>query len=251
MDRISRLVVAAGTLRRRIWASLPWGVRIAEFMTRMALTQTDAYGQAFYEVFLKNDVADVPNPRGSEAKRFGMRAYKALMSKFHNPQLVEDVLSSFMMRFIESGAKHLRDGASLADAENYVLRGLTNEGLNHLRKKREVSDTYVSEGEEKRHELPIFDEDTVERQLRRLLPRMRSKLEAIHPDAPLYVKLSLIDGHTDQEIIGDVARGIPSMLEHPYGRQGGPLEPRQWSVTYRPQIYAVLKRNFQDLQSAV
>jgi DNA-directed RNA polymerase specialized sigma24 family protein len=201
-----------------------------------------------YSVFTDRGVADVPDPRGSLAKAFGKRAYMMLMSKFHDLQFVEDVMLNFLVRFLESGSRHLKPDMSLRDSENYVLRSLTNEALNAKRKKREVSDTYTSEGDEKRHELPIFDEDTAERQLKRMLPRIKSKLEAIHPDAPLYLKLSILDGYSDREILGDVEHGGSSLLTHPYGKQGKPLNEKVWNGVYKPQIFAVLKNNFGDAQ---
>jgi hypothetical protein len=145
----------------------------------------------------------------------------------------------------------LRPGSSLRDAENYVLRGLTNEALNALRKKREVSDVYVDEGEEKRHELPIFDSDTAEMQLRRMLPKVRHQLEAVHPDAPLYLKLSIVDGYTDREILGDPAHGIPSLLDTPTSSQGRPLNEKLWNTHYKTRIYDVLRRNFGEVSAPV
>ena len=248
MERIARLVTASGVLRRKIWASVPLRLRFADFFTRLAVTTIDSFGSGIYSVFADRGVVDVPDSGSTLAKAFGKRAYVMLASKFHDPQLVEEVMMNFLVRFLESGSRHLKPESSLRDAENYVLRSLTNEALNQKRKKREVSDTdLTSEGEEQRHELPIFDEDTAERQLKRMLPKVRSKLEAIHPDAPLYVKLSILDGYSDREILGDVEHGVPSLLSNPYGRQGKPLNEKSWNMTYKPQIFAVLKQNFGDM----
>jgi hypothetical protein len=254
MDRIARLVTASGDLRRKIWASLPLRIRVAEFFTRLAVSTADAFGRTMFEIFAKHGVEGVPDPRGIEARQFGKKVFLNLMSKFHNPSLVEDVMSGFALRFLETGVKTLKKDSTLREAENYVLLGATREGLNALRskqKKREESDIYVSEGEERRHDLPVFDEDTAEQQLRRMLPKVKHKLEAVHPDAPLYLKLSILDGHTDREILGDPEHGVPSLLPHPYGRQGGPLTERLWNTKYKPAIYAVLKDNFGDLQISV
>jgi len=226
---------------------MPLQLRFAEFLTRLAVTTIDSFGSGIYSVFADRGVVDVPDPRSSLAKAFGKRAYVMLASKFHDPQLVEEVMMNFLVGFLEKGSKNMEPGWSLRDAENYVLRGLTNAALNAKRKKREVSDTYTSEGEEKRHELPIFDEDTAERQLKRMLPRIKSKLEAIHPDAPLYLKLSILDGYQDREILGDVEHGVPSLFTHPYGKQGKPLNEKVWSNVYKPKIFAVLKDNFGDM----
>jgi len=248
MERIAQLVQASGNLRRKIWASMPLQLRFADFFTRLAVTTIDSFGSGMYTLFADQGIAGVPEPRSLPAKEFGRRATRMLLSKYHNPQFVEDVMLNLLVRFLERGSKYLKPEWSLRDAENYVLKALMNDASNAKRKKREVSDNYMSEGDEKRHDLPIFDEDTAERQLKRMLPKVRTKLEAIHPDAPLYIKLSILDGYQDREILGDVANGVPSKLTHPYSRQGKPLTEKTWSVTYKPQIFAVLKDNFGDLE---
>lgn len=255
MNRIARLVTATGDLRRKIWASLPLRIRIADFFSRLAVSSADAFGRTMFEIFAKHGIEGVPDPRSSEARQFGKKVFLNLMSKFHNPSLVEDLMSSFAVRFLESGVKNLKKDATLREAENYVLLGVTREGLNVLRSRRnkpEESDIYVNQGDEMRHDLPIFDEDTAERQLKRMLPKVKNKLEAVHPDAPLYLKLSILDGYTDREIFGDVAHGVPALLPHPYGRDGKtPLTEKTWSTTYKPQILRVLRDNFGELGISV
>lgn len=244
MERIANLVRTAGSLRRKIWASLPIQVRLADFCTRLAVGATDAFGRGMYEIFIKNGVDGVPDPRGTEAKQFGTQAYRFLVSKFQNPQLVEDVLANFSLRFLSSGASHLKPGSSLKDAQNYVLHSLKNEAMNHLRKKyrkMEVTDTYnTSEGEEQRHELPIFDyhgdpTKEVSRKVRALMPRIRAKLNRIHPAAAQYVELRMIEGYSDVEIFGD-----PPMLDDNTGRQGQPLSPKSWGNRIKKEIKQVL-----------
>lgn len=266
--RTARFIEASSTLRRRIWASLPWHVRLAEFFTRLAVSSADAFGRAIYAEFLTHGIVNMPDINGQPAstfsgaprslanrlppgygREFGKKAYGMLINKFHNPTLVEDVLSSFMLRFMEKGAANLRAGASRQEAEHYVMQGLTRQALNAIRDKgKEVSDVYFSgDGEEQKHDLVIFDEDSAQRQLARMLPKIKHKLEAIHPDAPLYVKLSVIDGYTDREIIGDPEHGVPSMLPNPVTKTGKPLTQRNWDMSYKDPIFAVLKKSFADL----
>ena len=247
MERIARLVQASGALRRHIWASMPLQHRFADFFNRCAVTTSDSFGSGIYTVFANKGVADVPDPRSTLAKAFGRRSYAMLMGLLRDSQRVEDVMMTFMVRFLDSGSKHLDANRSLHEAEGYVLKSLKHEALNAGRKKREVSDFYTSEGEEKRHDLPIFDEDTAERQLTRMLPRIQNALEAIHPDAPLYVRLSIIDGYTDREILGDPEHGKPSKLPHPYGKSGVPLNESLWSI-YKRSILNLLRSTFGDLQ---
>ena len=260
--RVANLVKSSSVLRRQIWASLPWRVRVADFFTRLAVSMTDAFGEAVYGEFLKKQVEKMPAHKGTSAeslnprrpprgygKDFGKKAYRVLMRKYHNPELVEDIMSEFLVRFL-SGSYQIKPGATLAEAENYVILGLRSQAQRILKKKKEISDVYFTDGEENKHELSVVDEDSVESQVKKQLPKMKSKLKAIHPDAEKYIILSLIEGRTDREIIGDVENGIPSMLDHPYSKHDKPLNERLWG-SYKTKIYDVLKSNFDYLQVSV
>jgi len=269
MYRVAHLIEASGKLRRQIWASLPFHLRFAEFCTRLAVSTSDAFGKAVYGEFLTHGITEgMPKIRGKPAsefditrkpvanylphgygRNFGGLAYSTLMKKFHNPHLIEEVMSDFLVRFLSGGSKKIRPGSTRRQAEQYVLTSLSNEALNAIRKKKEVSDVYISdEGGERRHELPVFDEDTVGKYVKRMLPKIRNQLKAIHQDAPLYVKLWLVDGYTDREIIGD---GTKALIPHPYSRQGKPLNESSWSVIYKPKIRDVLKEGFEELRLSV
>jgi hypothetical protein len=270
--RTARLVEAASSLRRRIWASLPWRLRLAEFLSRLAVSPIETFGKVIYAEFLSNEVQGMPDIHGKPASEFdtsrkplanrlptgygqdfGKKAYLMLMAKFHQPTMVEDILSSFMLRFIESGSKGIKPGSTLREAQNYVLVGVNREGLNYIRsqkRRQEVPDVYVSDEGEKPLDFGIFDEGPEANHLERILSRIAPQLRHIHPDAPLYVKLSL-EGHTDREIIGDPKRGVPSMLSHPLSSQGKPLDDRFWNAVYKPKIFEVLKSEFKELPIAV
>jgi DNA-directed RNA polymerase specialized sigma24 family protein len=248
MDRAACLIHASSALRRKIWASLPFSVRLADFFAKLAVTTTQAFGETLFAIFAKQGIEEVPNPKGPEARAWGVDVYRHLVTKFRNPQLVEEVMENFAVRFWGESDK-LRPDSSLKDAKSYVLRAVTNETLNTLRRKHEVSDVYVDEGAEKRHELPIFDDagggesdDRAQHMFTKMLPRVRSKLEAIHPDVPLYLKLQL-EGYTAREIVGDVAHGVKSMLTNPYTKRGEPMTERRWSA-YKDAISKVFYHAF-------
>jgi DNA-directed RNA polymerase specialized sigma24 family protein len=273
MDRVSYIINASGQLRRKIWASLPFSLRLADFFTRLAVSFSEAFGKTIYAEFLIQGVTEMPDIKGQPAsefdlshkpvadhlpsgygKEFGQQAYRVLMRKVNRPEVVENIMGDFLVNFLEKGSKHIQPGTSLRVAEGYVITSLLNEWKNVLRTKsrriKERSDIYYSpEGREERIEQPVYDEDDLERQVKRMLPRMQSHLKAIHPDAPLYVKLSLIDGYSDREIVGDIEHGIPSMLTQPYGKRGNPLDEKDWGMVYKPKIFELLKKNFSELQS--
>jgi DNA-directed RNA polymerase specialized sigma24 family protein len=268
MERIAKLVLAAAEARRKIWASLPFGVRLAEFMSRLASSTTDAFGKVMYAAFLNSGVTDMPDINGKPASEFdlarkpianrlpngygrdfGKKVFLILMGRLHNPETVEELMQDFALKFLEEEAKHMKPGWDLTHAQNYVLRAMQNRALNRLRLKHEVSDVLGRPGdEEESHSIydvtPSFDEASAEKLFNeRMLPKVRSKLNAIHPDAERYVRLSLLEGYKDREIVGDPEHGIPTMLDHAQG-----MTERNWNSHIKPKIFKVLKDNFQDLR---
>lgn len=267
MERIAKLVAASTAVRRKIWASLQFSVRLADFFGRLASMTTDAFGKVIYAEFILRGVEDMPPVHGKPVselphsksianklppgygREFGKKAFLVMMGKLHNPQQVEELMSEFLVNFLESGSKHLREGVTLHEAHNYVLRALQNAIIDWLRKKREVSDSMGGEDAHSIYDVtPTFDEESAEKLFdERMLPKVRTKLRGIHPSAEQYIKLSLIEGYTDREILGDPAHGVPSLLEHPLTSSGLPLTEKSWSTSYKPKIFSVLKNSFEDL----
>jgi len=250
MDRTAKLVEAAEDLTRRLWASLPWHVRLADFLLRVAVSPAEAFGIGIYSEFAKHGITGIPDNYKREAQAFGKRAYTLLLSKYRNPRMAEEILSEFLLRFMEKGSAKLNPGTDVKAAENYVLTGVVREGINQLRsmqRRREDPDVYFSNSDEEvQRETPVFDQDNDETLLIRALSKMRPKLERIHPDAALYLKLSLIDGYKDRQIIGDPAHGVKSMLPHPFSSQGKPLNEASWNLTYKKPIMALVKSHFSE-----
>lgn len=270
MERLARLVSASTALRRRIWASLPFRIRIAEVFSRLASMGTDAFGKVMYGEFLNHNVSGLPDIHGKPAlevangkknitnrlppgygREFGRKCFLMLMGLARNPQVVEEIMADFAVKFLESGSKHLREGTTLREAENFVMRSLKNANIDRMRKKRELSDN-LGDGEEGEARslydvTPTFDETTVEKLFdERMLPKVRQRLKTIHPSAEQYVKL-IIDGHSDREILGDPEHGEPSLLDDPLTTTGKHLNEKNWG-SYKVKIFDVLKKEFQDLQ---
>lgn len=256
MDRVARLVTASVGLRRQIWASLPFNERYAHFLSRLASSLTDAFGKTIFGEFIAQGVQGMPDVHGKPAdgistnrlpsgygRDFGMKAYKTLISKYHNPTFVEDVMGNYVVKFLDSKSFTAQ---GLKEAETYVLRGLSNTAVDMLRKKKEMSDIktrHDDEDDETEH-LEVSDEpqQSAEQILGEVLPHLKTKLTAIHPDAMKYIQLSLVGGYTDREIVGDVKNGVQSMLSHPYNTKGSPLNSVNWNQLYKTKIYDVLKR---------
>lgn len=269
MIRIAQLIRTAGQVRRLIWASLPFRLRLAEVLCRLASSTTDVFGTGMYGVFLEHGVDGMPPINGKPAaewvaqhsvrrlpsaygRDFGKKAFSSLMLKYHNPEIVEDLLSTFMVRFIEKAGKYLKSGTSLREAEAYVMRSLYNEGINVLRRKRwEVGESTLNRDDDDRggylERVPTAEpeesEAEQEEHFNDLLVKLRPKLRRIHESAEQYLRL-LAEGHSDTEILGNPGQGRPSMLDHPYNANGGALTPSAWNpykVKIKHLIYPLLK----------
>jgi hypothetical protein len=162
------------------------------------------------------------------------------MSKFHREDLALDIMQDFFTRFWRQGQKNLKPDTSLREAESYVFSGVLNQGLNSLRKKTEKSVEQQVDGESvSTYDItPAETDDKPKLDLRRIPPALKSKINHIHRDAELYLKLSGIEGHSDREILGELSdphdKNSPikpetSLLKHPYNADGAPLKEKTWN----------------------
>lgn len=264
MNRVAQLIEAADEIRRRLWASIPWGIRVAELFMRLAVSPQEAFGQGVLLEFEKVGVTGLPAKHGRAfpsdiARDIGRKAYGIAMSVTRSPTKAEDVLSSFYVRLLKGGSHGLA-GKELHHAEQSILMGVKNEAINLInftKRRKDIQHSDVrhdDEGGESHVEAPVFHslediEHNFPRDLvMRELPQMHHELERIHQDAPLYVKMVLLDGMQDKEIVGDPKHGKPSKLPHPVNKRGDPLTPQSWDMTYKPQILQVLKKHFDRME---
>ncbi len=251
MDVVARLTVASERLRRQIWGSLPWRVRVADLLMRLAVSTAEAFGKTVFQLFKKQGVTGMPEPSDHAAKEFGSMVFKMLIAKFGR-QLggdVEDVMSSFLVR-LWKGADNIKPGTEFAHAKNIVSRGVINEGINYVKARKNKHEQGITREDDEGGESTVdFDdpdalhdmEGTVEgRELLRNLGKVKHDLERIDPDAPLYVELALTSGLSDKEIIGDPPKGVPGKLPH-YTKSL-----QNWMAFINPKIYKVLKEKIGD-----
>lgn len=270
MDRVAQLIKTAGEIRRAIWASLPFSERLAEVMYRLATSSSDAFGVGIYGLFLEHGVEGMPDIGGRPAAEFrgrrlpstyghefGKAVFLMLMRTFHNPTTVEDLMSKFLVRFLERAGGLLKPGLKLKEAEGYVLRAMRNEGLSHIRRQRwETNESQLRSRDDDEAGPGFLDKspaknDTQEEVFSKLLDEhsIRLKLKRIHPSAEQYVRL-MLEGYKDVEIMGNPSRGTPSMLSHPTLSGGGAVTPSSWTPN-KKKILQVLKDGYQDLDIAV
>lgn len=255
---------------------MPLGFRIATVYFQLTASSQDTLGRLIYAEFLRKGVRGMPDIRGKSAEQyvqemgdkinspqladklpgdygrsFGARAY-GLLIKNVGVSDADDVVANFMRRYFEGSGRGMEEGIPLAKAEAYVLNGIWKEALNLLKVRKRERSRYESitredEGEERTLDIrdPRFmDKIEAEFPVHELVrdPFVQRELRQIHPDAPLYVEL-MLEGYSNEEIVGVPVRGQESMLPHLKER---PMSPQNWHKTQLPKIYQVLKDRAQE-----
>ncbi len=183
-------------LNRRVYASLPWGFRVANVILKLAYSITETVGRVCYAEFLKANVEGMPP--GAEpgtkperlppgyGQRFGERLYALLLQKSRNPDMVEEVLAELMVT-ASKGKFDIRPGTTLRGAEQYVIRAALNILINIIRSNKrnqteeiddtvDVSDPNAFQSLDKM--LPRAELERLMQDLSRINPRAPSWLEA-------------------------------------------------------------------------
>lgn len=222
------LLARVRDLNRRVYASLPWGFRVANVLIKLAFGLTDTVGRVFYALFLEAGVEGMPPgpapgtpperlPSGY-GRRFGERLYAMLLQKAKNATLVEDVLSELMVTAARDKFG-LKPGMSLRGAEQYVMRSAVNHLINHLRKDKPTEEL-GGEGDEST-DVDMSDPNAF-RDLDNLLPRhelqrLMKDLESVHPRAPSWLEAQL-EGLKNVELAEEwgVSKGAVTMWEQKY-----------------------------------
>lgn len=263
MDRVAALITRAAGLQRRIYASLPFEERLARLFVKLALDTTEVLGRAIGAEFLLRGVTDMPDPgprwdpqsRNPAAtlphgymSQFAKSLYGLLMKKFHDPELADDAIQTYLAETI---AKERIKPVSRSAAESYVRDGIMKAALYILRQKRreeQHESLHGPAGDEGRAlEEVLEDPSSLKSFQRELSPRvwklwMDYLGKRLHPDIPTYIALSM-QGYSDREIIGDQARGYPGMLPTYKAPASGPNA----YLKFVYQIPDVSKKFFQSI----
>lgn len=129
---------------RQLYASLPWGYRVAGLMLHLASSVTDSLGKVIYFELIKAGVGDMPDVNGAPASEFldkhpknperlptgygrklADRLYAILLSKTRNPDAVEEVISDYLVTVSRKGIP-VPAGSTLSQAEGYVKSSVMN-----------------------------------------------------------------------------------------------------------------------------
>lgn len=242
------LLARARKLSRQIYASLPWGYRLAGVLLHIASGITDTLGRVVYLNFINSGVTDMPPLNGATPSRdlkkvppgygkpFGDRLYASLLSKSRNPDTVEDVLSTLMIN-ITAGKMKIREGASLREAESYATQAALYllKGVWRKEKNRREQDLPTGLDTEEGPQINLADPNSF-RHLDKLIPkselsRLMSDLERINERAPSWLEAKL-EGLTGVEIAQEWGVGKSRITG--------------WEQQYVPDIKRVLTRYIQD-----
>ncbi len=221
------LLRRAVDLSRRIYASLPWGYRIAELITVLAGDSLDAFGRVIYAEMIKSVVRGMPDVapgktafdlvqdverEGADAlppgygRPFASRLHKVLLSKLGDPEVAQDAMSKVLLQVVR-GKVHIHSGADLHSAEAYIVTACLNAGRDILRAEgRRRERPLVRDRDDEQTTVDVEDPNAFQ-QLDTLLPASELKavlreLGEVHPRAPEWLKARL-QGDSGQEIASE------------------------------------------------
>ncbi len=210
-----QLLSRAENLSRRIYASLPWGYRVAQLLLVLAGDGVDAFGRTVLAEMIAAGVADLDDINGRPAsawvsvvalrgpsalplgsgRDFAARVYRALIARF-GADAADEAMSAVMLQAAR-GKLSIRAGSPRRTAESYVVTVALNAARDAVR----------SRG---RAPIPVADEqiDTADprafSRLEEILPRAElartlRRLEKVDPRAPDWLRARL-DGLTGVEL---------------------------------------------------
>lgn len=271
MDRIA-LLRRATEVRRQIFASLPWGVRLAIVFTHLAAESglITPWGKLIGHYFLQAGVTGMPDastykpeardpartlPNGYMAKFVG-DTYGLLIKKWHNPYLAQEAFQDYIAKLAE-GKIQLK-AVPLATAESFVRHGIVLEAMTHARaelREQARSESLEDTAEDAKSLSRDLEDPSALADFQRVLPSriwnewMAYLAKHIHPDMPRYLKYRM-EGYTNDEIVGAPKKGVPEMGTDPhtkepmlphYKAQGHPLpsDPTYWGDKYWKKVLPV------------
>ena len=207
------LAKRASDLSRKIHASFfPWGFKVANLLVVLAGDSLEIFSRVLTAQFVLAGIRELPEIDGKPAsdwiqevhkkgpnvlppgtgRELGNRVFKILLVKFSDPEIAQEAMSAVMLR-IARGRFHIANGASIHEAQSYVITAALNAARDILRargRRRESPMLRDDDG----HEVDIADPEAfrdLEKSLsekdmalilgdaERISPRAREYLEAV------------------------------------------------------------------------
>ena len=254
MTARTRLIQASLELKRKVFSSLPWGLRVAHLLHQIRYaSDASVFGQSLYGLFLLYGVEGMPTPPmvpkstrdisklhgygrefGQKAFNFAQRLFKADSMKVERAQ--ETLSLAFMKLFSDSTLESKLRDKPLAYAENYALTAVRSEAISMMRKEKLRAHSDI---EDLVHEPASWDNlaDIIPRaEQEELLQELeRAVNPETFPDIVEYFQL-LLEGHNTQEIAREKLLPSLQQRETPMSQQG--------LRRYEDVIRKVLERHF-------
>lgn len=209
-------------LSRKIYASFPWGFRIAELFSVLAADSLDAFGRVATAAMVLAVVRGVPDiggkpasdwiqdvhRRGADAlpsgtgRHFASKVYKILLTKFGNAEVAEEAMSKVMLQAAR-GKVHLHNGSDIHDAESYVITIALNAARDLLRGQgRRREDSLVRDRDDEPREIDVTDPEAFRDLDKSMSPsdmtRLLQDAGRVSPRAREYLE-SVLRGDTQSE----------------------------------------------------
>jgi hypothetical protein len=213
MDSRPHLIQSSQDLHRKVYASLPWGFRLARalFQLREGSADSEAFGRATYGLFLLYGVTGMPpapfTPKNTReisdarlkgyGRDFGRRAVGLAQLRLNGEaDQVEEALSYVSLQLLSNSFKEGVYGKDLHEAERYVLGMVHHRALDQLRKEKKNPELPVEE---------VFDSGSwdelgdliPEREQEAILRKLETQRSA--PDLAQYFQL-LLEGYNTNQI---------------------------------------------------
>lgn len=219
-------------LNRRIYASYPWGYRVAQLLVKLSFSLTDTVGRVIYAWFLDAGVEGMPSggAPGTKPERlppgyghqFAQRLYAYLLKKSRNPDHVETILANLLEK-AAAGKLNLPAGTPLRKAESYIFTIATNLLTDLVRIRRKGPKVNVIPFDDIGGEETFDPADPSSFQhLQDLLPRselqrLMREIDQINPRALGWLEAQL-NGVRSKDLAAEwgVSKSTVSMWEHQY-----------------------------------
>jgi DNA-directed RNA polymerase specialized sigma24 family protein len=162
----TKLAARATELSRRIYASLPWGYRLARLF--MKLSDASEFGPAFYAEFIHRGVSGMDEIDGKDpstfkgdknlanllgrkkyGRNFGQKLFATALRKLKSAEIVEDAITDYFIK-LKTGkgmGRNIDEGTPLSTAEGYAITGVIRTGFDILKKKKRERPSLVRRDE--------------------------------------------------------------------------------------------------------
>lgn len=236
--RTASLARCASIVARKLYASLPRGLRVVNLFIKLADASSgiETFGRVMYAEFIKKGVKGLPPIHGKPVEEviknpnapnlatllprnyggdLGRKAYGSLLQMGLSPEVAADTMQEFAINFLTKSP--IEEGSNVHEAEHFTLRGLRMFGMtrrrseNRHRRRETPSLVKDDDGEDVVHDIKdegIFDAvsnmvsaDYMNRMVKHLDQQLKSR---IGDDViPRYFELSLEEGVDDKRMIQD------------------------------------------------